>query len=398
MALILRDILEESKRRFELTLLAGEAGLDRVMDWVYVAEDYTTADFLHGGELLITTGVISGGSAAWVLKFLRHIIPQRTCGLIINEGPYLSRADLTGEVLAYCDAQRFPLLVMPWHVHIYDITRHYYDRLFTVSRRNDAFRRALAVLFDPAADHAPALAALPAERFPAEGTYAVAALAFPDRRALQRAEDGGFFGEADACLAGLDAPCTLVRWEGLLCLVAGSCAAAETAAVRLQETAARLCPETPLCAGVGGAVAGLSALSRGVHQARAALQMGLYHRKPLLRYAELGFFQLLLEIPDRAVLRAYADARLGAIHAYDERHGSALAETLYLYLLHDRSLQAAAEAAYCHRNTVRHRLLTLEQSLGVRLGDPAARLELMTAFLAEQYLAATEPQAAAKKI
>lgn len=390
MALILRDILEESKRRFQLTLLAGEAGLDRVMDWVYVAEDYTTADFLHGGELLITTGVISGGSAAWVMRFLRHIIPQRTCGLIINEGPYLSRENLTQEVLAYCDAQRFPLLVMPWHIHIYDITRCYYDRLFTVNRRNEAFRRALGVLFDPAADHSAALAALPAERFPAGGTYAVAALAFPDRQTLPRAEDAGLFTGADACLAGLGTPCTLVRWEGLLCLVAGSTTAAEEAAVRLQEAASRLCPDTPLFAGIGGAAEGLQSLSHGVRQARAALQLGLYHRKPVFRYAELGLFQLLLEVSDREALRAYAEARLGAVHAYDERHGSALAETLYLYLLHDRSLQAAAEAAYCHRNTVRHRLLTLEQNLGLRLDDPAVRLELMTAFLVEQYLAATE--------
>ena len=54
MALILGSIYEETRQRFQLTLAAGEAGLRSPVKWVYVAEDYTTADFLRGGELIIT--------------------------------------------------------------------------------------------------------------------------------------------------------------------------------------------------------------------------------------------------------------------------------------------------------------------------------------------------------
>ena len=113
MALILGSIYEETRQRFQLTLAAGEAGLRSPVKWVYVAEDYTTADFLRGGELIITTGVTSGGSAQWLLRFLRHMTAQGTCGLIVNVGQYLQEADISQEVLDFCNERDFPLFLMP---------------------------------------------------------------------------------------------------------------------------------------------------------------------------------------------------------------------------------------------------------------------------------------------
>ena len=66
MSLLLQDIYSETKNRFQLELVCGAKGLNRLMNWVYVAEDIATTDFLHGGELIITTGMGKQASSGWL--------------------------------------------------------------------------------------------------------------------------------------------------------------------------------------------------------------------------------------------------------------------------------------------------------------------------------------------
>ncbi|MER5822883.1 PucR family transcriptional regulator ligand-binding domain-containing protein [Streptomyces mirabilis] len=56
-ALTLRDILAlDPVRGSEPELLAGEGALDRPVRWVHSSEVYEGANFLDGGELLLTNG------------------------------------------------------------------------------------------------------------------------------------------------------------------------------------------------------------------------------------------------------------------------------------------------------------------------------------------------------
>lgn len=176
MALLLRDVYEDTRQRFQLQLLAGERGLTNCMRWVYVSEDYTTSEFLYGGELILTTGVLSGKDEGWLLKLLHSIFRQHACGLIVNEGPYLDRKSIPPEVLDFCNAEGFPLFTMPWHIHIYDITRDYCDRIFTDARRDEAIGRAFLTLLDRDAAQGPALRLLADQGFAPQGPYYVVQL------------------------------------------------------------------------------------------------------------------------------------------------------------------------------------------------------------------------------
>ena len=39
MAILLRDLYKETKSTYGLDLIAGEEGLDHLMNWVYISED-----------------------------------------------------------------------------------------------------------------------------------------------------------------------------------------------------------------------------------------------------------------------------------------------------------------------------------------------------------------------
>ena len=57
MPLTLNELYTQTKHQYHLSMIAGETGIDHIMNWVYVSEDSSTHDFLKGGELIITTGI-----------------------------------------------------------------------------------------------------------------------------------------------------------------------------------------------------------------------------------------------------------------------------------------------------------------------------------------------------
>lgn len=381
-ALLLRDVYADTRQRFQLQLLAGERGLNRCMRWVYVSEDYTTADFLYGGELILTTGVLSGKNEGWLLHLLDSIFRQHACGLIVNEGPYLNRRNIPQEVLDFCNTKDFPLFVMPWHIHIYDITRDYCDRIFTDARRDEAIGRAFLTLLDRTAAQGPALQLLADQGFAPQGPYSVVQLQLsPETPADPVLRDwiSGFLLPFPA-FALLDQP---NPW--LVCRADGR-DTVEQLVEALQTGLQARFPNRTVAAGIGGEVSSLDLLARSLEQAQAALRWGKSRAQSRASYDDMGFFRLLLEVPSRAFLEGYVREQLGAVLDYDARHDSDFAQTLYLYLVHQGSIQAIAAQSFFHRNTISHRITILRDKLGYRLDDPAACFQLLTAFEIRDFL------------
>ena len=97
------------------------------------------------------------------------------------------------------------------------------------------------------------------------------------------------------------------------------------------------------------------------------------------------FYRLLLEIEDPAILERYVRTKLGSVLDYDRKHGSSLADTMFLYLKYWGNIQKIASESYCHRNTVANRIRVLQEQLGFALDDPTERFELMTAFMIKDF-------------
>ena len=89
---------------------------------------------------------------------------------------------------------------------------------------------------------------------------------------------------------------------------------------------------------------------------------------------------LLASLGPAERLRAFCEARLGSVRAYDRAHGAQLVETLDAYFAAGRSLSAAAQRLHTHRNTVLYRLRRIEALAQVKLRDPQMELELQVAL------------------
>ncbi|RLK52875.1 helix-turn-helix domain-containing protein [Microbacterium telephonicum] len=85
---------------------------------------------------------------------------------------------------------------------------------------------------------------------------------------------------------------------------------------------------------------------------------------------------------DTADARARADAHLRPLRDHDAAHGTALVETVRVWLQHDARIDAAAAALGVHRHTVRARVSQAQTLLGVDLAAFPARAELWAALIA----------------
>src|SRR5918994_6268907 len=107
--LSLRDLLRE----LELTVVAGEAGLDRAVRWVHISELEDPTPWLSGGELLLTTGLQLGDDAqqrAYVARLAGHGL----AGLGFGTG--FSHDTVPGALSEAAEEHGFPLFEVPYEV------------------------------------------------------------------------------------------------------------------------------------------------------------------------------------------------------------------------------------------------------------------------------------------
>lgn len=392
MSLSLRNIYKETRQRYQLELICGESGLDRLMSWVYISEDLTTSEFLQDGELVISTGIISRHNPGWLEDFVRVLIDHGICGLILNIGPYVKTEDITPEIRTLCDTSCFPIFTMPWQVRIYDITHDYYNRIFLDSQNETAIVQAFSDLLRRH-DMDCCLSTLNTYGFPTVQSYTVACMIFPvlSEKNTQGKNALPLFSAASICERFLKEVYTsfqFFRYRETFLLIA-----AEDSLNHFREVLSSLCtewkryfPDDPFYAGIGSLSSALPEIPRSYEHALAALSMAQQQNTHLLSFEDLGFLKLLLSIHDNSILKSYADEHLGALISYDRAHKSNYLETLHQYLICDGSIQKIADALYCHRNTVNYRVQILKQEFGYNLDDSHAKFELTAAFEVLEFL------------
>ena len=135
MALTLKKIYEHTQKCYGIKLLAGKRGLSQVIKWIHTLESEQAAGFLHGGELVFTTG-IGIEDPGWLLRFAEILKKQKACGLVVNLGPYVKV--LPKELEQYCDQAAFPLFTVPWETRLVDMTRDFCNQIIEEEKTEES--------------------------------------------------------------------------------------------------------------------------------------------------------------------------------------------------------------------------------------------------------------------
>ncbi|HYP23353.1 MAG TPA: PucR family transcriptional regulator ligand-binding domain-containing protein [Actinomycetota bacterium] len=97
-----------------LTVVAGEAGLDRPIRWVHTSELQDPTPWLSGGELLLTTGMGLTGSAALQRSYIRRLISADLAGLGFGVG--FGADEVPAAIKRAADSGGFPVIEVPYPV------------------------------------------------------------------------------------------------------------------------------------------------------------------------------------------------------------------------------------------------------------------------------------------
>lgn len=148
----------------------------------------------------------------------------------------------------------------------------------------------------------------------------------------------------------------------------------------------------PVRLGAGGPV-GPEDVGRSLREARYALQVCRLEGWDSAGFEDLGTYRLLLSMADPDALRAFADALLGPLDAYDRDHHGELQASLRGFLQHNARWETAAAELYVHRHTLRYRMRKVEELTGRDLGSSFDRMEFWLALRARELLSAQDAEA-----
>ncbi|MCK8437607.1 PucR family transcriptional regulator [Streptomyces sp. D2-8] len=102
-------------------VLAGESQLHRAVRWVHVTELLNPADFLEGGELVLTTGMPYPQDASELRGYVDQLADVGAAGLVVELGHRYRK--VPEELVAACRARGVPLVELARGVRFIDVTQ-----------------------------------------------------------------------------------------------------------------------------------------------------------------------------------------------------------------------------------------------------------------------------------
>lgn len=146
MGMSLREVLElEPVRRGQPAVLAGADRLGRSVRWVHVAELPDIARLLHGGELLLTTGMgIAGRTVVEQSSYVTGLAEAGAAGLVIELGRNF--AEIPGPMVRAAGDCQLPLVALRRETRFVEVTETVHRAI--LSRQYESMRRAETVSRD----------------------------------------------------------------------------------------------------------------------------------------------------------------------------------------------------------------------------------------------------------
>ena len=157
-----------------------------------------------------------------------------------------------------------------------------------------------------------------------------------------------------------------------------------------------------LMVGLSNAFTRMTETRRAYDQARLALRMGklatpLFDQEGVYEYSDYAYFGLFEIANRRTNLLSLCHPSLLRLQAYDERHGSELMETLYVFLQVTGTTKRAAEILNLHKNTLLYRINRIKELIDLDLASGEDQYILQTGFRVLAYLGIFAPRTSASR-
>ena len=370
-----RRILSEPALK-GLHLRAGEAGLDRIIHWVYMAECFseriTPEEWLCGHELIFVTGKNAGATTEELVDLVIRLNKMHCAGVVLMENPYLT--SVSEEAIRLCNELEMPLFSMDYDLKVVNIS-YYIGQLIIAANERANLREQYAgrLIRGTAAQIDEACGEILVESgIDVHSGCCMGVLHFPGAHIGAGAIASTADSLADIC-ARLKLPVYALPYQNLVLFFVSAANSKHKVIVDTLQTALRSIGARYAAGGVNVGVSEVYRDSQGIPIAyRQALKSCICARcteKSLVFYSETGLYAFLLSVQPPERLDSYYQQILGPLIQYDQVNGASLLDTLKCYFSVNRSAESASEALFVHRNTLKYRLQKIEDLLKRNLND-----------------------------
>lgn len=377
MAVSIDRVFEKTKEKYRLSLIAGKGGMSHYITWIYILEDVTIADFIRGGELIITTG-LGLKTEDDFYHMTEVLIKQKASGIIVNVGNYIKK--IPQKIIDLCNQENFPLFIMPWEIHIVDISQQYCNFIIQDKQKqinlSDSFYN---ILFQP--DKAD-ISLVKKLDYELSGLYCVLIVSIPDTfiHADQEETEQYFEFEFLSKINAKVKKCCGVIEENKYIIILQLNDKDMNEIEGLLKKICRTHSFESEKLGVGSIQESIHKLKKTYQHALSAFMFADAKSNQIVFYEKLGIYKILTEVKDMEVLEDMVLEYLGPIIEYDKIHRSEYLETLRLYLDYNSSIIAVAEKSFNHRNTINYRMKKIKSLLNKNLEDTRERFMLQFCY------------------
>lgn len=383
-----------------MRLVAGKTGLGRTIRWIYFADcvqclsdNFDINSLIYGGELVIVTDKKLTEDENRILNMIRSMNEKNVAGFVINEG------QISAQIMNLCNELELPLYELSVSLHLIDVSQIICKALVQEEINANSLERLFSTI-------------LFADNFSADDVIEQSRHLGVDLRQKQRIvvfqtdhaaarrlekedvpnldDDLTVFIKREFGFHGLHNLMALRQGNMAVAMAPSSEKFGEDHLVTILDNVIRRyelhCHE-PVRAGVGNPYEYLENMKESYKEAESALRISniISNGQKISFYEKMGLYTVISQIPNGKFLDGYVESRLGPLLESDRLQEGNLCGTLESFLDHNCNANAAAEALYVHRNTMRYRLDKVKKILDSDLGDLSVCLELKLAFTIRRY-------------
>lgn len=373
-----------------LQLVAGENGLTRKIAGINVIESNDLISFCRPNELIVTTGIQIKNDLFQLEQLIRHAYSRKVSGFIINVGPYIP--DVSSSILQFANDNNFPLFIMAWKYRVADLLKNTIELLSkhqSSHQQEDEQKLLYNLIFrydQPRMDFKKHLTNYGIEDDAELGIITCTTKNF-NHSITQYSEiiyqefqkRYNFF----LSLKNNNELIFLINRGEVKTKNIPFSKTVET----IYEKATKINGDLQLIIGMGNFYTNLKDVATSYNESLTVIHLVKQHKNPFIhKYKEIGAYQIIMSVPNQAIIKKFHQDMLGPLYFYDQLHNTNFVQFLRTFLEENGSANKISNRLFIHRNTVTYKINKIESILDVDLNNTFARTNLSVAFMIEDIL------------
>lgn len=386
MALAVSKLYSNSGALYQMKLLAGNKGLNNLVEWVHIVEDEQVSSFLHGHELIFIAGYMCRDNE-WLIHFAKNIYEAEASAFVINIGPYIKT--IPQEVIDFCNEVNLPLFTIPWKTRMVDMTRDFCARIIHNQNVEASISTTIKDIIFKIGDLDTQIQQMERYGFTRESYFCFVNISLNnihgDHESVNMEKLKLYVEQIARARQQLFISFTY-QHNLVVVLSENEMGNVRKFVDKLMDIVGSEKSAFVIYIGVSSIMQGFNNQDTNFDRAIDANEMAKKKNARVNYYDDLDIYKVLMAVKDKKTLYEFYYDVFGKLEQYDMENDTDLMGFLQSYLENNGSPQLVSEQQFIHRNTVNNQIKKIEKITGYNLLNLDEKVRCSVGFLIKDIL------------